>query len=201
MSAAPLAWVAGFGGAYLIYAAVTNRSPSEQLRAALTGQAPPVSSPLTRPAGVGTGTAGGGGTGSTPASTPSTSASFSGSTTTAGTLDLVSIGGVHRLVRGAAAAYEQAVIDYGKPIPITDSYRTAAQQAECYRTKPQYCSPPGHSKHERGEAIDVNQTMNLDEPALVAALTKNGWVRRGKVIVYKGVTRNEPWHWSWGGPG
>lgn len=202
MSAAPVAWIAGFGGAYLVYAAITNRSPLQQLAGALNGNpTSPVASQGVRPAGAGSGPSGGGGTttgaGTTTAPAPSTTTRTVVSDTT-GSVDLVSIAGGHRLAPAAATAYNAAVAAYGRPIPLTDSFRSYAQQAECYRLKPQLCSPPGRSLHEKGLAIDINQNLNLDDPRLVSAMQSTGWFRNGRKIVWKGVTRPEPWHWSFG---
>lgn len=184
----PLAWLAVFGGGFLVWSALNNRNPVEQFRLALTTGSAAGARPITF-SGVGVG----GGVGSGP------DIGTVGPTTEA---TLVSIGyGSHRLAPNAAAAYKAATIKYGKPIPVTDSFRTRAQQEECYRNKPDLCAPPGKSDHERGLAIDVDSSkLNLDDPALVSALESTGWVRNGKRIrTGNGGYRPEPWHWAFKG--
>lgn len=156
-------------GAWLIYSAVRGMAPIDVIRSALSGVVTPAAPAAPVPAGGSAGT--GTGTGSTPA--------------------LESIGGPHRLAPAAAAAYRRASTLFGRPIPITDSYRTRTQQAECAQEKPGICAPPGRSLHERGLAIDVHTgVVNPNDPRLVNALTATGWNRY--------APEREPWHWSYG---
>jgi D-alanyl-D-alanine dipeptidase len=97
----------------------------------------------------------------------------------------------HRLVQPAANAYRAAGKAYGSTIPITDSFRTTAQQEQCHREKPTLCAVPGRSMHERGLAIDIDTgKVNPNDPKLLAALTGTGWRRFSPT--------GEPWHWSYG---
>jgi hypothetical protein len=185
----PVAWLAAFGGSYLVWAAITNRNPISALRAALTGD-PEVATLTERSSsagGAGGGAAGGASAGisRSPAGGPPT--------------DLVSIGyGSHRLAAPAAAAYKTASIKFGRPIPITDSVRSYEQQADCYRRKPDLCAKPSYNApHVRGYAIDVdgNQTGGYENPRLLSALSSSGWVRNGKRVNGK----PEVWHWEFVG--
>lgn len=109
---------------------------------------------------------------------------------------LVSIGqGGHRLQPAAAAALARAEARVGRKIKVTDSYRSYAQQADCYRRKPGVCAAPGKSWHERGLAIDIIE-MNADD--IAQALAGTGWYQ-ATWSTAAGV--KEIWHWSYGGRG
>ena len=70
--------------------------------------------------------------------------------------DLVPIGqGGHRLRPVAAAGFAAWQAAYGRTIWITDSWRSATQQADCVRRKPTWCAPPSQSWHVKGLAVDV----------------------------------------------
>jgi hypothetical protein len=92
------------------------------------------------------------------------------------------------LVPSALRGYIEAVKCYGKAIPLTSSYRSHAEQAALYASKPGVAAPPGTSLHERGLAIDVN-TANLNSQ-VVECLKRAGW--------FQGSTFGEPWHFSYG---
>jgi hypothetical protein len=201
-------------GAWLIYSAIRGIPPLEAIRAALSGAPspdtgagsggpPPVSG--TTPTTTTPPPAAAGRTGSTPGTdpgevvTPLGAAAYAGAVALAapyrlGTSDpaTVPIGyGGHRLAAPAAGAYTLAGRYFGRTIPVTDSTRTRAQQADCYRRKPDLCAPPGRSMHERGLAIDVDTSkVDPNAPALVYALTNAGWRRYDRA--------REPWHWSYG---
>jgi hypothetical protein len=201
-------------GLWLIYSALTGRAPLDTIRQALstgTTTAPPRS-----PAGTGPGSGGrapvpAGPPASAPpaSSTPGTdagevptplgAAAYASAVALArpyreatGDVQTVPIGyGAHRLAEPAAGAYQLAGRYLGRTIPITDSTRTRAQQADCYRRKPDLCAPPGKSMHERGLAIDVDTSkVDPNAPAVVYALTNAGWRRYDPP--------REPWHWSYG---
>lgn len=199
-------------GLWLIYSALTGRAPLDTIREALstgTTTAPPRS-----PVGTGTGSGGRApvpagptpparsnspGTDNGEVPTPLGAAAYAGAVAlarpyleTTGDAQTVAIGYAgHRLAEPAAGAYQLAGRYLGRTIPITDSTRTRAQQADCYRRKPDLCAPPGRSMHERGLAIDVDTSrIDPNAPALVYALTNAGWRRYDPT--------REPWHWSYG---
>jgi LAS superfamily LD-carboxypeptidase LdcB len=98
----------------------------------------------------------------------------------------------------AVASFMRVQIAYGKPIILDNTYRTFAQQQAGYEKNPGVFGKPGTSLHERGLALDIKTTNpNLNDSKLVDAFTKEGWVRRGKVINGK----PEPWHWTYKVPG
>lgn len=53
----------------------------------------------------------------------------------------------------AADFYQQT----GVPLRVTDSFRTSEEQADLYRRKPGLAVPAGRSRHEFGEALDIDQ--------------------------------------------
>jgi hypothetical protein len=96
---------------------------------------------------------------------------------------LVGVAPGHVLAAAPAAAYARALA-HGAPAGITSSTRSRAQQARLrylYLTgRGAFALPPGTSKHEVGEAID------LPEPARSwARWDEFGWVR---------TNDDEPWH-------
>ncbi len=189
MAATPAAWLAAFGGGYLVWSALTDQSPIEQFRNAIApGSAvPPAARAGASPAGASSG-------GGAPAPTQATGEDPAATSLLNGaTPVLVSIGyNGHRLAAPAAVAYRAASAMFGRSIPITDSYRSAAQQADCHNRKPDLCAKPGpRAPHMLGLAIDVDGTaVNHDDPKLIAALTSSGWRQYNRT--------KEIWHWSWG---
>lgn len=108
---------------------------------------------------------------------------------------LVSIGqGGHRLAPDAAAAFRLAETTFGRRIPITDSYRSYAVQAQGHAADPNRFGSPDTSRHVSGEAIDVDiGKVRADDPQLMNALTSAGWCKASRA--------DEPWHWSYNGCG
>jgi hypothetical protein len=107
---------------------------------------------------------------------------------------LVPIGQGHELTAEAAAGYRAWEARYGQPIPLTGSYRSHAEQADCHRRKPTLCLDPAKSTswHMRGLAVDVH--TGYLTPALVAAAEATGWCQSA-------LSKGEPWHFSYGGCG
>lgn len=186
-------------GAWLMYASIRGVSPLGELNAALRGTPAPAPQSLT---GASSATS----TDTTPAYQ---GAPFSGEpdVTAPG---LVSIGqGSHRLVKAAAAGFAAWQAAFGRTIPITDSYRSYAQQAAGYAQDPVRFAAPGKSWHVKGLAVDVNlqavganangnASQKATWQALYNAAVATGWCNpRGP---YKG-DHAEPWHFSFGGCG
>lgn len=197
---APVGWVAAFAGAYLVYAAVTDRNPIAALTDVLsTGKSSArpiaVTSRAASIAGTstvaGAGGAPGGGSTFAPVSSAPSADQSAAAAIAAGTapLNLTSISGGGQLAAPAAVAYQRASQIYGRPIPITGAYRSLAVQASAYATDPERFAPPSRSLHPKGLAIDVN-SANMNEPALIAALSQTGWAQT--------ALPKEPWHWSFG---
>jgi hypothetical protein len=99
---------------------------------------------------------------------------------------LVFIGqGNHKLARGVVESFWQAEFDLGGPIWITDSYRSAAVQADVASRKPGLALPQGRSLHERGRAVDLNTNMGAEWIAQARrVLVANKWT----------TIRTEIWH-------
>lgn len=198
MSSAAIGWTAGGLGLYLIYAAIADKNPVAQLTATLSGDpsaARPIGKlPTYRPVTVADGSPGGGAGGYGPVATATPaqqSAALAIATGPSPPANLTAIGGGHRLAPPAAAAYNAASAAFGRPIPITDSYRSLAVQTSAYASDPERFAPPTRSLHPKGLAIDVNgKAVRLDDPALLAALRGAGWAQT--------ALPKEPWHWSFG---
>ena len=88
---------------------------------------------------------------------------------------------------GLAAAYQQALSYAGVPIRLNSAGRTHAEQVDLKRRKPTLAAAPGHSLHEKGLAIDVD---NWRDPKVKAALERAGFRQFD--------ARKEPWHFSYG---
>jgi hypothetical protein len=114
----------------------------------------------------------------------------------------------------AADAFRYWSALFGGPIPVTDSYRSTAQQQAAYDKSvaagdPDRFAPPGTSWHERGQAVDVNLSVIGAHPAgtptqravwqrLYTASVATGWCNP------RGPGRGdqkEPWHFSFRGCG
>ena len=78
----------------------------------------------------------------------------------------------------------------GKPIRVDDAFRSHEAQAEGYREKPSLVAPPGHSQHELGRALDIDETQ-ADELDRLGLLQDYGFHR--PMLGEKGNKR-EPWH-------
>lgn len=211
----PLGIVIAAAGAGLVYAAVTGQNPVAELRAALsTGQLdgrPPARpfgqqfiDPLTRVVREAAGRAG---------VEPPPGSDADGTSWPDDPANLVSIGqGGHRLAAPAARAFQAWQAAYGRTIPVTDSYRSVAQQQRDYERDPSRFGRPGNSAHGEGRAVDVNlPALGLNprgEPsewladagyrALVEAASATGWCNyQVRARSANGRTR-EPWHFSYG---
>lgn len=98
-------------------------------------------------------------------------------------------------VRKALAAWEA---EGGKPVVLTDGYRSHAQQVDLYQRKPGLAAKPGSSYHERGLAIDVNPSTfggygTREYARFVAFMKGQGFAWGGDFRRVK-----EPWHFGLG---
>lgn len=111
----------------------------------------------------------------------------------------------HYLRADAAYAFNRLnrayTLQFGRPVCITDSYRTYQQQVRLYRTKPGLAAKPGTSNHGWGTATDLcggiqsygtrqYRWMLLNAPLF-------GWFH--PAWARQGAGREEPWHWEFGG--
>ncbi len=105
----------------------------------------------------------------------------------------------------AAAAFRllsrQYAAQFGKPICVTDSYRSLAGQVKVYAEKPQLAARPGMSNHGWGIAVDLCggiQSFGTAEHAwMLAHAPLTGWFHPP----WAGPTgsKPEPWHWEFAG--
>lgn len=82
----------------------------------------------------------------------------------------------------------------GKPVKLTDGYRSAQQQATLAAQKPGLAAPVGSSFHERGLAIDVDYSgwSQSEIDSFVKYMKSQGYTWGGDFR-----TKNEPWHFGY----
>lgn len=194
-------YLVGAAGVGLVVAAVANRNPIDVVREAISGT-PGSVRPLHVP---GLGAASG------PAVARTTDA---GGEWPADPANLVKIGqGGHRLEPRAAQAFKVWQSSFGQAIPITDSYRSTADQARNYARNPERFGAPGKSAHNEGRAVDVNlQALGItglgSSPAtwllhpiyarLFQTAERAGWCNYQVKNGTSGDKIAEPWHFSYG---
>lgn len=87
---------------------------------------------------------------------------------------------------------------FGRPLCLTDSYRSLSAQQQLYATKPGLAAPPGTSNHGWGTAVDVCGGAEAEGSAAHSWLSERGaafgWVNPG--WARSGGNRPEPWHWE-----
>jgi D-alanyl-D-alanine carboxypeptidase len=111
----------------------------------------------------------------------------------------------HYLRGDAAAAFDRMSRDYagtfGKPICVTDSYRSYAQQVALKAIKPVLAATPGTSNHGWGQAVDlcdgVNSFNSVTHQWMRANAPRFGWYLPS--WAQQGGSKPEPWHWEFGG--
>ncbi len=121
------------------------------------------------------------------------------------TLCPLSLGRGHRLRTDAARAYERLAAAYasslGRPLCVTDSYRSYAAQVDVFARKPSLAAVPGTSQHGWGLALDLcggiqvfgseaHEWMRANAPAF-------GW--HHPRWAQQGGRKPEPWHWEFSG--
>ncbi len=111
----------------------------------------------------------------------------------------------HVLRADAAAAFnrlsEAFAAQFGKPISVTDSYRTLAGQIDVARRKPGLAARPGTSRHGLGIAVDLGGGIQSASSAEHTWMDRNaalyGWINPGWAQNRGG--QFEPWHWEYVG--
>ncbi|MGY1747032.1 NlpC/P60 family protein [Blastococcus sp. SYSU D00695] len=117
---------------------------------------------------------------------------------------LCSIGDSHALRCDAAAGYaamaQEFARAFGRPMCITDSYRSFAAQVSAFRAKPRLAAVPGTSNHGWALAVDLCGGINHGGSAEWRWMTANagrfGFVQPD----WAGPSgeKPEPWHWEFG---
>lgn len=119
---------------------------------------------------------------------------------------LCSLGiGSHLLRCDAAAAYTAMAggfaSAFGRPLCITDSYRSFESQVTLYGQKPQLAAVPGTSNHGWALAVDlcdgVDQFGTAEYRWMVTNAGRFGWIH--PTWADPGNGREEPWHWEYAG--
>lgn len=74
----------------------------------------------------------------------------------------------------------------GVPLRVTDTFRTNTEQINLYRRKPKLAARPGRSRHEYGDALDIDQSQvpTLEKLGLI---DKYGFTRPA-------ISKGETWH-------
>jgi len=111
----------------------------------------------------------------------------------------------HFLRGDAAAAFDRMSRDYagtfGKPICVTDSYRSYAQQVALKALKPVLAAAPGTSNHGWGQAVDlcdgINSFSSVTHQWMRTNAPRFGWYLPS--WAQQGGSKPEPWHWEFGG--
>jgi len=89
---------------------------------------------------------------------------------------------------------------FGKPLGITDSYRTFLEQVSVKAKKPTLAATPGKSNHGWGTALDLSSGVNSFTSAEHAWMRANaprfGW--NLPAWARQGGSKPEAWHWESG---
>jgi hypothetical protein len=90
---------------------------------------------------------------------------------------------------------------FGRPICVTDSYRSYEMQVDVHRRKPNMTATPGTSNHGWGTAVDLcDGVQSFNTPTyrwMQANAPRFGWFHPSWAD--PGGSRPEPWHWEFGG--
>ena len=98
------------------------------------------------------------------------------------------------------AAFEQT---FGKPLVVTDGYRTLAGQVDVQRKRPGLAAKPGTSKHGLGIAVDLGSGVNrfgtAEHQWMRANAARYGWYH--PAWAQQDGSKPEAWHWELIEPG
>ena len=90
---------------------------------------------------------------------------------------------------------------FGRPICVTDSYRSYEMQVDVHRRKPNMTATPGTSNHGWGTAVDLCDGVQSFGTTTYRWMQANaprfGWFHPSWAD--PGSSRAEPWHWEFGG--
>jgi hypothetical protein len=115
-------------------------------------------------------------------------------------------GAPNQMLRGdAARAFTALSREYaktfGRPICVTDSYRSRSQQVTLYGLKPTLAARPGTSNHGWGTAADlcggIESFGTTQHAWLLAHAPLYGWFHPSWAQATG--SRPEPWHWEYAG--
>jgi hypothetical protein len=90
---------------------------------------------------------------------------------------------------------------FGRPICVTDSYRSYEMQVDVHIRKPTITATPGTSNHGWGTAVDLCDGVQSFNTTTHRWMQNNaprfGWFHPS--WAEQGGSRPEPWHWEFGG--
>jgi hypothetical protein len=90
---------------------------------------------------------------------------------------------------------------FGRPLCVTDSYRSYEMQVDVHRRKPTMTATPGTSNHGWGTAVDLcDGVQSFGTPTfrwMQVNAPRFGWFHPSWAA--EGGSRQEPWHWEFGG--
>lgn len=189
-----IGWVAGGAGVVLLYSAYKNVSPTDVVRGTLTGDSTRRSIASTVPNSniddIGSNSApsnpGGSGAPYAPGTVPRAVDIWNRRIEP--TLIPVPTQPNLRMDVGAVASFMKVQAEYGRPIFLSGTYKSAQQAIEDNARDPsRFAAKSGHS---RGIALDIDTNRtNVNDPKLFEVFSKNNWFRVG---------RSGPMHYSWG---
>lgn len=108
-----------------------------------------------------------------------------------------------QLLRADAAAALSALsrdyaAEFGRPLCLTDSYRTLAIQVRLKATKPRLAARPGTSNHGWGTAVDlcggIQSFGTVQHAWMLAHAPMRGWFH--PAWAEPTGSKPEPWHWE-----
>ena len=110
-----------------------------------------------------------------------------------------------QLAAQAAAAFDQLsdlyAQTFGKPLCVTDSYRSYAEQIDVFARKPSLAATPGRSQHGWGLAVDLCGGVERFDSAPFLWLKANaptyGFIHPD--WAEQGGSKPEAWHWEYVG--
>jgi cell wall-associated NlpC family hydrolase len=101
---------------------------------------------------------------------------------------------------GYAALADAFAAAFGRPLCITDSYRSFAAQVTAFRAKPRLAAVPGTSNHGWALAVDlcggINHTGSVEWQWMTANAGRFGFVQPDWAA--PAGEKPEPWHWEFG---
>ncbi|MDO5503384.1 MAG: M15 family metallopeptidase, partial [Actinomycetia bacterium] len=111
----------------------------------------------------------------------------------------------HRARPGAAVAFnalsQKFAQDFGRPICVTDSYRTFADQVSVKARRGHWAATPGTSRHGLGMALDlcggINNFGTIEHLWMKRNAPLYGWYHPSWAAA--GGRLPEPWHWEYAG--
>jgi len=110
-----------------------------------------------------------------------------------------------QLVPGAAASLTRLAVKFeaafGKPLYLSDAYRTLAAQKALKISKGKFAATPGTSNHGLGLAIDMASRINVDGSAEHLWMSVHGpefgWINPYWAVDFNPANgQHEPWHWE-----